>query len=62
MNSDITYAKNKENKKSAIVNYWWSDGHGAVLTAVALAEIVRQCGYTPWLIKTPTGRMANGIT
>ena len=56
MNSDITYAKDKDNKKCAIVNYWWSDGHGAVLTAVALAEIVRQCGYTPWLIKTPTGK------
>lgn len=54
MNSDITYAKS--NKNCAIVNYWWGDGHGAVLTAVALAELVRQCGYTPWLIKTPTGK------
>lgn len=56
MNLDITYAKEKANKKCAIVNYWWGDGHGAVLTAVALAELVRQCGFTPWLIKTPTGK------
>lgn len=56
MNSDITYVKEKADKRCAIVNYWWSDGHGAVLTAVALAELVRQCGCTPWLIKTPTGK------
>lgn len=41
-------------KKCAIVNYWWADGHGAVLTAVALAHLVENNGFVPVLIKTTT--------
>lgn len=46
----------KKQKNCAIVNWWWGDGHGAVLTAVALAKLVRQYGYNPYLIKTPLGK------
>ena len=49
----------QQEKRCAIINYWWADGHGAVLTAFALSKLLEQNGYMPTLIKTTIGGMTN---
>lgn len=34
-----------------IINWWWGDDHGAILTAYALQQFVKQCGYSSQLMK-----------
>lgn len=41
-------------KRCGIVNYWWSYGHGAALTAFALSKVLSEQGFYPCLITTPT--------
>lgn len=35
----------------AIINWWWADDHGAILTAFALQQFIAECGYTSHLLK-----------
>lgn len=35
----------------AIINWWWADDHGAILTAYALQQFISECGYSSELLK-----------
>lgn len=39
-----------------IINYWWCNDHGAILTAFALQRFLTSCGYTSKLIKCWNGK------
>ena len=38
-------------KDFAIINWWWADDHGAILTAYALQQFITECGYSSELLK-----------
>lgn len=44
-----------------IINYWWSNDHGAILTAFALQQVLKKMGYTSKLINlTPKNYERDG--
>lgn len=45
-----------------IINYWWCDDNGAILTAFALQNIIAEIGYTSRLINLSESGMRNGIS
>lgn len=43
---------NKKEVDFAIINFWWCDDHGAILTAYALQSFLTKEGYSSELLKT----------
>lgn len=45
-----------------IINYWWSDDNGAILTAYALQQTLSKFGYTSKLIDLKKDAISGGIS
>lgn len=63
-NKNVYNMQKSEKADFAIINYWYADDHGAILTAFALQRLITSYGYTSLLLRCckEHDRNKNGIS
>lgn len=59
---DAVYAIKGDKAQCGIINWWWEDDNGAILTAYALQQTISAMGYTSRLIDFKTDNNKYGIS